>query len=116
MRCEIRLSLSAVAATAMLVACASKASVSSSPADASARGETSAEYQRLAEDASQQRVCRKQTLLGTRVPTVICITQAELKAQHERTEEVMHDLQTSAPLRQAIPDRPPPPPSPAPKQ
>ena len=115
MKGEIRASLSAVAAVAMLVGCASKEPVSSTSADASARGETSAEYQRLADNANEQRVCRKQTPLGTRVPTVVCVTQAELKAQHERTDEVMHDLQTNAPTHQAIPDRPPPPPNPSPR-
>jgi len=115
MKGEIRASLSAVAAVAMLVGCASKEPVSSTSADASARGETSAEYQRLADNANEQRVCRKQTPLGTRVPTVVCVTQAELKAQHERTGEVMHDLQTNAPTHQAIPDRPPPPPNPSPR-
>jgi hypothetical protein len=116
MKGEIRASISAVAAAAMLVACASKEPVSSRSAGASAQEETSAEYQRLADNANQQLTCKRQTVLGTRVPTVVCATQAELKAQHERTDEVMHDLQTSAPMRQATPDRPPPPPSPSPKQ
>ena len=116
MKGEIRASICAVAAAVMLVSCASKGSVSSKPVDASTREETSAEYQRLADNANQQLSCRKKTVLGTRVPTVVCITQAELKAQREHTDEVMHDLQTNEPMnnRQALP--PPPPPSSSPKQ
>jgi hypothetical protein len=116
MKGEIKASISTVTVAAVLIACASKEPVSSTSGDARAQDETAAEYQRLIDNADEQRVCKKQTVLGTRVPTVVCVTQAELKAQRERTDEVMHDLQTGAPARQAIPDRPPPPPSPSPRQ
>ena len=113
MKGEIRASISAMAAAAMLVGCASKEPVSSRSADASAQEETSAEYQRLADNADQQLICKKQTVLGTRIPTVVCVTQAELKAQREHTDEVMQDLRT---MRQSVSDRPSPPPSPSPRQ
>ncbi len=116
MKGEIRASIAAVAAAAMLVACASKEPVSSKSADASAQDQTSAEYQHLADNANEPLVCTKQTVLGTRVPTVVCVTQADLKAQREHTDEVMRDLQTSAAMRQATPDPPPPPPSASPRQ
>jgi hypothetical protein len=116
MKGEIRASIAAVAAAATLVACASKEPLSSRSADASASDEISAEYQHLADNASQPLTCKKQTVLGTRVPTVVCVTQADLKAQREHTDEVMRDLQTSATMRQAIPDPPPPPPSASPRQ
>jgi hypothetical protein len=116
MKGEIRSSLSAVAVAALLMACASKEPASPNSAEAAAPDETAAEYQRLVDNAGEQRVCKKQTVLGTRVPTVVCVTQAELKAQREHRDEVMHDLATSAPTRDAAPDRPPPPPSPSPRQ
>ena len=50
MKGQIRASISAIAAAVMLVACASKGPVSSTgeaSADAGAKDETSAEYQRL---------------------------------------------------------------------
>jgi hypothetical protein len=115
MKGEIRASISAVAAAVMLVSCASKGSVNPGSVDASTQDETSAEYQRLADNAKQQLSCRKQTVLGTQVPTVVCVTPAELKAQREHTDEVMHDLQANEPMnRQPAP--PPPPPSSSPKQ
>jgi len=116
MKGEIRATLSAVAAAAMLVACASKEPATSKPADAITQDDTSAEYQRLADNANQQLTCKRQTVLGTRVPTVVCVTQDELKAQRERSDEAMHDIQANESMRQAMPDRPPPPPSPSPRQ
>ena len=116
MKGEIRASIAAVAAAATLVACASKVPLSSRSTDASALDQTSAEYHRLADNANQPLACKKQTVLGTRVPTVVCVTQADLKAQRERTDEVMRDLENSASMRQAIPDPPPPPPSSSPRQ
>ena len=110
MKGEIRASLSAVAAAAMLVACASKESLISRSVDASTQDETAAEYQRLADNAKQQLSCKRKTVLGSLVPTVVCVTQAELKAQREHTDEVMHDLQANEPMNRQAP--PPPPPSP----
>jgi len=116
MKGEIRASLCACAAAAVIMACASKEPVRSSSANASGQTETSAEYRQLADNANQQWVCKRQTVLGTRLPTVVCVTQAELNSQRERAEEVMRDLQASAPTRQPIPDRPPLPASQSPRQ
>src|SRR4051794_16755203 len=68
MKGEISASLS-IAAAVMLVACASKESASSRSADASTQDETAAEYQRLADNVNQQLSCKRQTVLGSRVPT-----------------------------------------------
>ena len=117
MKGEIRTSLSAAAAAAaaavMLIACASKESMDSRSVAASTQDETAAEYQRLADNANQQLSCKRKTVLGSLVPTVVCVTQAELKAQREHADEVMHDLRANEPMnREALP---PPPPS-SPKQ
>lgn len=109
MKSGIQASLSAIAAATLLMACASKPPAT--PPD----DETAAEYQHLVDTAGDQPVCKKQTPLGTRVPTVVCFTQAELKAQREHRDEVMRDLQNGAATRDAIPNTPPPPPTPPPR-
>ena len=111
MKGELKASISALAAAVMLAACASKEPATSKGAQASAQDETAAEYQRLAENATQQRTCKRQTLLGTRVPTVVCYTQEELKAQQDRSDEAMRDIQANSPDRQGVANRLPPPPS-----
>ena len=114
MKGEIRSSLTAVATAVMLVACASKGSVPAKSADTSAaQDETSSEYQRLAENASQRRICKRQAVLGTRVDSVVCVTEAEMKAQREQAADVMRDIQANTPMNR--PD-PVPPPSPPPRQ
>ena len=115
MKGEISSSISAVAAAVMLVACATKSSVNPKSADAGAQDETSAEYKRLVDNASQKLVCKRQAVLGSRVDNVVCMTQEEMKAQQEHADDVMRDLQSNAPTRQPLPDLPPPPPSPPPK-
>jgi len=106
---EIRASVSAIAAATLLMACASRQPAN--PPNA-----TAAEYKHLVDSAGEHRVCKKQTPLGTRVPTVVCFTQAELQAQREHRDEVMRDLQAGAPRRDAVPNTPPPPPpSPSPR-
>lgn len=99
-----------VAAAVMLGACASKESVKPGSVDASTTEATSAEYQRIAENATRQISCKKQTVLGSRVPIVLCVSEADLKAQREHTDQVMHDLHANEPMnRQPLP---PPPPTP----
>ena len=102
MKVEIRASLSAVSAAVILFGCASKP----------AQDETAAEYQRLAENASQERVCKRQAVLGSRIDSVVCITEAEMRAQREHADDVMRDIQAHAPMN--APPVPPPPPSPPP--
>jgi hypothetical protein len=115
---EIKATLSVVAAAVMLTACASKGAVDPKSADAATQDETSAEYKRLADNAGQRRVCKRQAVLGTRVDSVVCVTEAEMKEQREHAAEVMHDIQTNAPANRPGPaDRaPPPPPSSPPRQ
>jgi hypothetical protein len=114
MKGEINASISAVTAAVMLVACASKEPANPGRAAAGAQDETSAGYQRLAENARKQIVCKRQAVLGTRVDNVVCMTRAEMKDQQEHANEVMRDLRQSAPMnRQPVP--PPPPPSASPK-
>jgi hypothetical protein len=115
MKAEVRASLSAVAAVVMLVACASKGSVSPKPTDTAAQDETAAEYQRLVDNASQRLVCKRQAVLGTRVDSVVCVTEAEMKAQREQASDVMRDIQANAPMTRQ-PDRAPPPSPPPPRQ
>lgn len=114
MKGEIRASLSIVAAVVMLVACASKGSVGAKSADAGAQDETAAEYQHLAENASQRLICKRQAVLGTRVDSLVCVTEAQLKAQREQAADVMREIQANTPMnRQGAPDPAPPPPSPS---
>jgi len=108
------ISLSLVAAAVMLCACASKGSVSPKSADTSAQDETATEYQRLAENAGQRLICKRQAVLGTRVDSLVCVTEAEMKAQREQAADVMRDIQANTPMnRQGAPDPAPPPPSPS---
>src|SRR5262245_47478871 len=112
MKVEIRASLSAVAAAVTLVACASKGPAGPEPG---AQDDTSAEYQRIAENATQTRVCKRQAVLGTRVDSIVCLTPAEMKAQQEHADDVMQDIRTHGPMNRQ--DRPPtPPPTMPPKQ
>jgi hypothetical protein len=115
MRVEIRASIYAVAAAVMLVACASKAPVNPKSADASAQDDTSTEYKRLAENATQGRVCKRQAVVGSRIDSVVCVTPEELKAQREHAADVMRDIQASVPMDRQGPPAPPPPPSSPPK-
>lgn len=110
MKGKTRASISAIAAAVMLVACASKGPVSSTgmaSASAGAQDETSAEYQRLVDNASKQLVCRRQAVTGSRIDSQVCLTQAEIEAQRERADEVMRDMRASEAMRRQIPDRPP---------
>ena len=108
----MKLKVSFATAAVMLVACASKGPESPKPADANVQDETSAEYQRLAENAGQRRVCKRQAVLGTRVDSIVCVTEAEMKAQREHRDEVMQDIQTNAPMNRQDRPTPPPPSSP----
>jgi hypothetical protein len=112
MTVEIRVSLSIIAAAVMLVACASKGPAS--PKSAGTDDETSAEYQRLADNAGERRVCKRQAVLGTRVDSIVCVTEAEMKAQRENAADILRDIQVNATMNpQATPAPPPPPISPS---
>jgi hypothetical protein len=110
MKGQIRASISAIAAAAMLVACASKGPASSTAtaaAGAGAQEETSAEYQRLIANASkEQLVCKRQAVTGSRIDSQVCLTRAQMEEQQKHADEVMRDIRDSA-ARQSIPDRPP---------
>jgi hypothetical protein len=113
MKGEIRASIAAMAAAVMLVACASKAPVSSTgqaSADAGVKDETSAEYQRLIDNAGKEPlICKRQAITGSRVDRQVCLTRSEMEEQREHADEVMRDMQRSAASRQQMPDRPQPP-------
>jgi hypothetical protein len=114
MKGEIRASISAITAAVMLVACASKGPVSSTgmaSANTDAQDETSAEYQRLVDNASKQLVCRRQPVTGSRIDSQVCLTRAQMEEQREHADELMRDIRASEALRRQIPDRPPMPPS-----
>ena len=110
MKGQIRASISAIAAAAMLVACASKGPASSTEkasADAGAQDTTSAEYQRLVDNASkEQLVCKRQAVTGSRIDSQVCLTRAQMEEQQKHADEVMRDIRESA-ARQSIPDSPP---------
>jgi hypothetical protein len=109
MKGEIRAGISAVAAAVMLVACASKGPVSSTgQASADAKDETSAEYQRLIDNAGKEPlICKRKAVTGSRVDRQVCLTRSEMEEQRERGEEVMRDIRSSAALRQQLPNPPP---------
>ena len=99
--------LSVIAAAVMLTACASKGTVR--PPD-----DTAAEYQRIADNASQHLICKRQAVLGTRVDSLVCVTPEDLKAQRENAADVMRDIQANTPINnQPTPPTPPPVSSPA---
>jgi hypothetical protein len=120
MKGDIKAGISAIAAAVMLAACASKGPASSTQiasADAGAQDQTAAEYQRLIDNASNQRICRRQAVTGTRVDRVVCMTRAEMEEQRRYADEVMRDMRESAVMsRQPNVERPqmptPPPSSP----
>jgi hypothetical protein len=118
MKLQITASISAIAAAVMLVSCASKGPVSSTgmaPTGASAQPETSSEYRSLVDAASKQVVCRRQRVTGSRIDSLVCVTQAEMKDQRERALQVMRDIQESAAMARAMPNPPPSPPPSAPR-
>ena len=104
MKVEIRASLSAITAAVMLFGCASKP-----------KQDEASDYQRLAENASHQRVCKRQAVSGSRIDSVVCLTEAERKAQLEHADDVMRDIQAHAPMN-GPPNLPPPPSPPPPRQ
>jgi hypothetical protein len=107
MKLQIRASILAVAAAAMLVSCASKGPVSSTePASAGAvaHDETKSEYQTLADNAKTQVVCRRQAVTGSRIDSVVCVTRAQMEEQRQRALEVIRDMQESAALSRSMPD------------
>ena len=114
MKGRITAGVSAIAATVLLTACASKAPASSTAtAAANAQDQTSAEYDRLIENATNQRICKRQAVTGSRVDKVVCLTRAEMEDQQRQADEVMREMRETA-NRQRIPERPPMPPQQAP--
>lgn len=122
MKGEIIASVAAIAAAVMLAACASKgptssmetASTDATGAGANAQDKAATEYQRLIDNASEQRICKRKAVTGSRINSVVCMTRAEMEEQRQRADEVMRDMRDSAAARQQMPDRPPMPPSPPP--
>jgi hypothetical protein len=106
---KVRTSLSTITAAVMLLACASKGPVSSTEIASANPGSldgTSSESQRLIDNASKQMICRRQRVTVSRLVSVVCHTRAEWKAQRERSDEVMREIQTSAASRHATPPQP----------
>jgi hypothetical protein len=117
MKGEIKASISAIAAAVMLVACASKGPASpTAMASAGAQDETSSEVQRLIDNASEQRVCKRQAVTGSRIDSQVCLTRAEMEEQRQYADQVLREIRESAASRQPVQDRPQmpstPPPSP----
>jgi len=117
MRGEIKASISAIVAATMLVACASKGpanptAVASNGTDA--QDKLAAEYQSLIANASDQRICKRQPVTGTRVDRMVCFTRAEMEEQQRNADEVMREMRNSATMRQQqqmpqqVPQPPPP--------
>jgi Flp pilus assembly protein TadD len=109
MKGQIKTGISTIAAAVMLVACASKGPVSSTgTASADTQDKTPSEYKSLVDNASQQVVCRKTAVTGSRIGSRVCMTRADMEAQREHALEVMRDIQSSAAIARPIPDGPPP--------
>lgn len=112
MKREIRASISAIAAAVMLAACASKGPTSSTGLT-SADDQTSAEYQRLIDNAGkQQLICQREQVLGSRIATQVCLTPAQLEEQRRQSDDLVRDIRRRDEIyhRQQNPDRPPMPP------
>ena len=116
MRSDIKAGIGAIAAAVMLVACAAKGPASSA-ATASSGGEDdkiASEYQSLIANASDQRICKRQAVTGSRVDRMVCLTRAEMDEQQRNADEVMREMRQSAAMRQQqqqtqqMPQPPPP--------
>jgi hypothetical protein len=117
MKGEIKASISAIAAAAMLVACASKSPASSTGlTPAGSQDPTSVEYQRLIDNAGrQQLLCQREQVLGSRIASQVCLTRAQMEEQRKEADDLVRDIRTRDAInRQQIPDRPPMP-QPAPR-
>ena len=95
MKRQIGASILGIAAAAALMACASKAPMSSTrmaSTGAQAQDELSAEYQSLIDNASKPpMVCRRQSVTGSRLQTrEVCLTQQQLAAEREQTLAVLN--------------------------
>src|SRR5262249_25339071 len=76
---------------------------------------TDDDYQRLADNASQHLICKRQAVLGTRVDSLVCVTPEELKAQRENAADVMREIQANTPVNGQPPPPTPPPASSPPR-
>ena len=106
---QMKASISAVAAAVMLGACASKgaAGPAAGAAEADAQDRTSAEVQRLVDNVSNERICKRQAVTGSRIDSMVCLSRAEMEEQRENADRVMRDMRQSAAMgRQQVPDRP----------
>jgi hypothetical protein len=118
MKLPIRVSVSAIAAAVMLASCASKGPTNSTGTASSGAGdrhETSSEYQRLADNAAKQVVCRRQAVTGTLVPSVVCLTRAEMDERRANASQVMRDIRANEATSRSIADQPPSVPASAPR-
>lgn len=103
------MSISAIATALMLVGCASKGTVSSTetaPAGAGTQDQTSAEYKRVIENASNQLICQRHAVTGSRVYKQVCLTRADMEEQRRRADEAMREMRESAVSRSSITERP----------
>lgn len=115
MKGQITAGISTIAAAVMLVGCASKTPASSTAvAAANTQDQTSAEYQRLIDNATNQRICKRQAVTGSRVDKMVCLTRAEMEEQQRQADVVMREMRETA-NRQRIPERPQMPSSPPPR-
>jgi hypothetical protein len=104
MKKQVRPSIPAIVAAAMLVACASKGPVTGT-APEGAEGDISSEYKSLVDNASTQIVCRRGAITGSRIQKRECLTLAEMEARREAAVELMRDMQAKGAI--VMPDRPP---------
>lgn len=82
MKSKFKVSISAIVAAVILVACASKGYVSSPE---------SASTNTSAQNPSDQLVCKRQPVTGTRVRKLVCLTRAEMEQQRRDGERTMRD-------------------------
>ena len=66
------------------------------------------------QNATNQRICKRQAVTGSRVDKVVCLTRAEMEDQQRQADEVMREMRETA-NRQRIPERPPMPSTPPPR-
>lgn len=110
MREQIKVSILGIGAVLALAACASPGPVSSI---GGAPANLSAEFGSLVANASQPKICRQESVTGSRIQVrEVCLTMAEMKENREHAADVLREMRMHRSLMPQQIERPPPSPTP----